>query len=121
VFKIIPLRVWSPEECEEYIKQRVKIHYEASQKEGLPLCSSEERWAKPDTYAVIADNKKIAAKVCYSKAAAEKYVRENIAKLTNPKIEYRIDVGFKCKFYCSVDKFCQQKKDREQYLENSKK
>ena len=121
VFKIIELRVWSPEECEEYIRQRVKIHYEASQRKKLPLCSFTERWAKPDAYAVMSETRKTAAKICYSRAAAEQYIEDNKAKLTNPKIELRIDVGFKCKFYCSVAKFCEQKKKREEYVIDSKK
>jgi hypothetical protein len=121
VFKIIPLRVWSPEECEEYIRARVKVHYEAQQANKLPLCSYTERWANPDVYAVLSDTRKHAAKKCYSQAAAEKWIRENNTKLTNPKIEYRIEVGFKCNFYCSVAQFCEQKRKREQYIENSKK
>jgi hypothetical protein len=121
VFKIIPLRVWSPEECDEYIRERVKLHYEASQTNKLPLCTFTERWAKPDAFAVMSETRKHAAKICYSKTAAEEYVKDNKAKLTNPYIEFRIDVGFKCKFYCSVAHLCEQKKKREEYVANSKK
>jgi len=120
VFKIFPLRVWSDKECEEYIRKRVKIHYEAKQLNKMPLCTYTERWAQPDKFAVLSDTRKNAAKLCLSQKAAEEYIRQNGEKLTNPKIEYRIDVGFKCKFYCSVAQFCEQKRKREEYLKNSK-
>jgi len=121
VFKIIPLRVWSPEDCEEYLQERVQLHFQSSQSKKLPLCTAADRWAEPDRFAVMSDTRKNAAKLCYSKKAADTYINANLASLVNPTIEMRIDVGFKCKFYCSVSQFCEQKKRREKFVEESKK
>lgn len=119
-FKRIQLRLWSPQECEDYIKERVAVHQYADKTGTVPECTAEERWAQPDCYAVMSDNRKNAVRKFVTKEDAIKFIRSKKIKLVNPRIEYRIDVGFKCNFYCSLNSVCDQYKKRLEYHKQTK-
>lgn len=80
----------------------------------LPICTDEQRWAKPDKWAVMRKGVKKAVRVLDSQEQAEEY-------LTNSKgdyIEFRKGEDSKCLEYCSCNKYCSYYK--EKYGKDSK-
>lgn len=73
----------------------------------LPVCSPEERWAKPDKYAVKKVGNKKATKLFENEEEANNYA-EYLAKRDNKayEVEYRAGQDAKCSEYCSVCEFC---------------
>lgn len=78
---------------------------EALPDDQLPLCTSEERWAKPGKYAVYKNANKKATKLCDTEAEAEAYIAAQDAK-AKWRTEYRPGTDGKCSEYCSVCEFC---------------
>lgn len=68
----------------------------------LPLCTEEERWAKPPTFAVMKKGRKTALRVFEDKELAEKY----LASGNGDFIEERKGSDGKCEGYCSCCEFC---------------
>ncbi len=69
--------------------------------EALPLCSDEERWHKPDKWAVKKKGNKRAKRVFESEAEARA-----MAEAEGLEIEFRPGEDGKCKQYCSACEFC---------------
>ena len=118
---VVELPLWSAEKREEYIYERVHAHQQAQimfdTEDKLPLCSSKEQWAKPDTWAVMEKGKKRAKRVLESEEEALQYIEVNSSgdeilgeapkKLV---VEYRKGELTRCEGYCSVSEFCDQYK-----------
>lgn len=70
----------------------------------LPMCSEQERWSKPTTYAVMKEGRKTALRVFEQKELAEQY----LASLDEKKayIEERKGTDGRCPEYCSCCEFC---------------
>ena len=68
---------------------------------SLPLCTDDERWHKPDKWAVKKPGVKKAVRVYETREEAIAH-----ADGTNLEIEYRPGEDTKCKNYCSVAPFC---------------
>lgn len=103
---IIPIPMWSKEEAEKFIIDRIAAHLEA--KENLTDCSRSERWADEEKWAVMDGKKKRALKLCSTKPEADHIVNSNPGTLW---VEYRPGNETKrCDFYCNVNKFCSQYK-----------
>lgn len=97
----ITVPVWSLEDAEEYITERVYLHQAASRGEEV-LCTDEERWFSGNTYALMNTGGKRALKVSTDRSALPEptegqYVEER-------KGEYK-----RCEHYCDVRAFCQQR------------
>lgn len=75
----------------------------------LPLCTPDERWAKPDTWAVKKIGNKRALKVHNSLENAEKHLEQLGDKY---EIEYRQGKDGKCSEYCSCCEFCSYWKEK---------
>ena len=64
---VLDIDLWSDEEQEDFIKQRVSIHQEAEVdyliNDKLPFCTDEERWRRKDTYRVEKKGRKTAVRV----------------------------------------------------------
>lgn len=95
------------EEVLAYLAERVVIHQEARQG-TLPLCTDEERWARPSKYAVREPGKKRATRLFDTKEAAELFLTD-LGK--SGKIELRPGENIRCSSYCPVSKFCSQWKN----------
>lgn len=115
------ISLWSFEDREKYIKERIKEHQEAQIAYDLDgdfgLCSNDERWQKKDTYAVIKQGQKRALRVLNSEEEAKEYIdwHNETDKAYNKKskldIEIRSGEYTRCKGnYCSVAEFCNQYK-----------
>ena len=106
---VLPVKMWSFIDIARYITDRINLHKQAETLSdgALPPCTDEERWHKPDTWAVIKKGNKTAKRVLPSKGEAETY-------LTNLKdggrfgIVFRPGEDIRCQDYCVVCEFCQQ-------------
>ena len=101
---ILDIPMWSTETILLFIRMRISAHQEAAR--NLPECSSDERWAKPDTWAVIKNGQKRAINggVQLSPQLAEA-VKE---KTPGTFVQHRPGESVRCANYCSVSKFCTQ-------------
>lgn len=105
-FASINIPIWSYEDTEKYLKERVAI-FKANafvDDKDLPLCSPDEMWEKPTTYAIIKKGGKRAINggVCSTMEEAK-------SKLP-PGCEIVVRHGSRgrCEDYCSVNRFCSQ-------------
>jgi len=104
---------WSDEELAE-IGDIIKKAFEAIKycetlpDDELPLCTQDERWHKPDKWAVKKPANKKAQRLFDTKAEAEAYQAANPGLV----IEYRPGEDTKCLKYCSVAAFCDHGKEQ---------
>jgi hypothetical protein len=76
----------------------------------LPECTDEERWAKPETYAVMKEGRKSALRVLPSQAEAERWQLINLNATSVPGISIvrRPGQNVRCENYCEVSQWCSQ-------------
>jgi hypothetical protein len=107
VVREVPL--WSVEKQAEYIWGRIDTHRNAMflDDDLLPDCADEERWAKPDTWAVMKSRAKRAIRVLSSEQDAIDYINANelegVGVINRPG-----NKTVKCDNYCPVNTFCNQ-------------
>ena len=108
---VLNIDLWSDEEQEAFIKQRVSIHQEAEVdyliNDKLPLCTDEERWRRKDTYRVEKKGRKTAVRVLDTREEADEYIGghkdSKLLKVVEAKGEC-----VRCANYCDVAEFCNQ-------------
>ncbi len=100
----MPIPMWSREQTVAFITMRLAAHEDA--KRELPECSVDERWAKPDTWAVIKRGQKRAINggVQFSEEGAQRVCDQNKGTF----VQYRKGESTRCGSYCAVNKFCSQ-------------
>lgn len=104
---MIPIRRWSEEEQDTYISTRIKLHQDAKHNGDAPVCSPEERWNKPDTYAVMKDGRKSAVRLLASMEDAKQWLSDNNMKEGKGcSIVLRKGEDTRCAHYCAVNQFC---------------
>ena len=96
----IPVPVWTLEDAEDYVRERVAIHQAASK--GIDIqCTDEERWMSPSKFALMKDGGKRAVRVADSAEdlgeAMEGYTI--VERKGEPK---------RCTMYCDVSAWCTQ-------------
>lgn len=96
----IPVPVWSLDDAEEYVTERVYIHQAASRGEDVP-CTDDERWFSGNTYALMKTGGKRALKVSTDKDAFQDLSEGQYVEVRQG--EYK-----RCQHYCDVSQFCQQ-------------
>jgi hypothetical protein len=101
---IIPLEVWSDQQCQAFIEERVSLHIsnETKADNELHSCTAEECWEQPTRYAVMKDGRKSAVRVVDSMEEAENIVTKD------QYIAIRQGKRTRCEEYCSVANFCAQ-------------
>lgn len=96
---VIPVKLWSREEQEAFLLERVKAHQDATP----PVCTDEERWKTEDVYALMKDGRKSAVKLFDNIEDAE-------AAMTsagkNHSVVLRQGEYRRCKQYCNVAHEC---------------
>jgi len=97
----IPVPLWSLEDAEEYITERVYMHQAASRGEEV-LCTDEERWFSGNTYALMNTGGKRALKVSTDRSALPEPTEGQY-------VEERPGVWKRCEHYCDVRAVCQQR------------
>ncbi len=115
---IVELPLW--DDIDEYVAERFTLHQEVQMNfdlhDKLPLCSAEEQWARPDTWAVKRKGQKRAIKVHQSEEDAishansnnERYLRSALDE--NCVVEHRKGELIRCASYCAVSEYCEQYK-----------
>ena len=108
--------MWNDEHTTEYVLDRLRAHYS----DDTPPCSPEERWAKPDTWAVLQRKKgkwgvrAMSGSVSDTKVMAESFINEFVmegADVKDFKIDFRPGKSNRCEDYCAVNKWCKQYKE----------
>ena len=108
---IVDLPLWSEAEREEYVYGKMHEHQEAQANYDLfdkeQLCTPEEQWAKPDTWAVKKKNVKRALRVYETEQEAIDFTI--LSKGIDLIIEHRKGELTRCQGnYCGVSEFCEQ-------------
>lgn len=99
---VVPVPLWPADIAQKFMKARVLLHQAA--RKDLPLCSAEDRWARPDTYAVIKQGAKRASRVYENEEEAVAHAKQDAALY----VEKRCGENIRCQSYCSVARFCSQ-------------
>jgi hypothetical protein len=104
---MIPVRRWSEEQQEIYVKARIKLHQDAEQSKELPMCTAKERWRKEDSYAVMKDNRKTAWRLFATKEEAIQFLfSQKMIEGKGCSIVFRKGEDVRCQHYCRVNEFC---------------
>lgn len=98
----IPIPLWTPEETQVWLAGRVLEHERAKglEDDKLPVCTAEERWEKPTTWAVMKPGRKSALSVHDSEQDAWKSMKEGLT------VQVRPGRSTRCESYCSAAPFC---------------
>lgn len=107
VVREVPL--WSPEEQEAFLGLRVRAHQQAEKlaDDDLSMCTEEERWHKPDVWAVKKKGGKRALRLLETPEAASAYALDREPQFpTRLEIEHRPGEDTRCLHYCAVRQFC---------------
>ena len=112
----IPVKLWSDEEQDEYVEERVRLHNHAKMSADtgpttwfgkIPPCTDGERWAKPAVYAVHKGSNTRALKggLFADKSEAQVFAGESADRvlIERPRTYTRC-----VKNYCRVADFCSQ-------------
>lgn len=111
----VDIPLWPEAEAMSYMQDRVTMHQEAQAAwdttESLVECSDEERWTKPDTWAVMKSKAKRAVKVFDNIAGAASFAMDLNASAPSGvlySVQERKGGRTRCENYCSVSDFCTQ-------------
>jgi hypothetical protein len=96
---VIRSPIWPAAAAEEFLLHRIRLH----QATNPPICTPEERWQKPERFAVMMRGKKRALKLYDSQQEAVNHVATLGA---GAKVEPRPSEPIRCMHYCSVAQFC---------------
>ena len=99
--------LWDPEDAARFLDERVRLHILSETKEAF--CTPEERWAKPDIFAIkkIGGSRAIPGGLYAVKQAAV----DQLARMGSLyEIEARSGEFTRCKHYCQAAPFCTQYK-----------
>lgn len=117
-FVSIKLPLWFVDTQRNFIDNAVfwlKLH-EKDDDIDLPLCTSEQRWARPDTFAIMKNQNKRSTKNFDNAQDAQAHAEMLREKDSKNKyvVEHRQgDQWVRCREYCNVNEFCNQYKDRK--------
>ena len=103
---LVPIPMWSFEDQETYVLERVRLHKEAFRRltfgEELPFCTDEERWKRQDKWALMKEGRKSAVKLYDSSEEANEALKEK------HYVEHRPGEAIRCNNYCPVKDWCDQ-------------
>ena len=104
---MIPIRRWTEEEQDNYVRERIKIHQNAEKVSKLPLCTATERWRKEDQFAVMKSGRKSAIRLLDTRQLALDYLKsQNMVEGVGCSIVERKGEDVRCQHYCKVNEFC---------------
>jgi hypothetical protein len=98
----VEIPVWSLDQAEAYLLERVKLHQAA---DPLP-CTDEERWKRDDVFAVMKLGNKRAVKLFDRRGDADALVSE--LGPTKHSVQTRPGEFLRCMEYCNVAHVCPQ-------------
>jgi len=107
---IVDIPVWTPEQQEAYITERVRLHQEAKKVVDtggqLAYCTDQERWVRGETWALMKEGRKSAVKLYDNEDEANE-----ASKLAGDGhiVQHRPGNAIRCAGnYCLVSGFCRQ-------------
>lgn len=103
--EIFDLPLWPLEKTRRFVEERIAAHEAA--KIELPLCTDEERWMKPEKWALMKKGQKRAVKLYDGQEWAEVALK-NTNEPQKHRIEHRPGEQTRCLFYCPVSAYCVQ-------------
>jgi hypothetical protein len=107
----IDIPLWPMDEREQYIRDRVSLHsaayFEMETNSELPLCSEEDMWEKPTSYAVI----KVGGVRAKSVHKTLEEAQHALNQVKGYNLEVRQGERTRCAKYCQVSEFCTQYKE----------
>lgn len=96
----IDLPVWSLQDAQDYIEERVHLHQQA--RRGIDIhCTDEERWHSGTKYAIVKPGASRALKV-FDTPPDPSTIPEGY------RVEARVGQYKRCELYCDVAEFCSQ-------------
>lgn len=106
----IPL--WDADQTDAFIEERIRLHQAATPEP----CTSEDKWERPDRFAVMKRGQKRALKVCETQDEAEAIASDHGSYY----VEVRPGAAVRCQDWCPVSRFCPQWQadPRRQHAEN---
>jgi hypothetical protein len=111
------IRLWTPEEQDQYIEDRIETHHKASMG-VIEKCTDAERYHKEDTYAVKAPGSAKAKRVLSTKEEAEAWIEGHKTDAKGKPLTYEIEMrpgeDTRCMRFCSVRNFCEYNRYRGQ-------
>lgn len=112
---VVPVPLWPMEVREAFIRNRINAHSEAlfaaDTNGALPLCTPEDCWEKPTTYAIKKPANKRATSVFRSLEEAEHQLKQLGDAYV---IEQRLGERTRCERFCSVAPWCEQYQEYKQ-------
>lgn len=102
-----PVNLWGQEKALAYIKERLTLHRQA-ERGRWPECTADDRWARPDLYALMKKGQKRAVRRFESPELAEKWKSEILGGEKTHFIELRKGESVRCANYCPSAPFCKQ-------------
>lgn len=113
----VPVKLWSVEQQEAYIEERIQIHQEAATADqfgdDLPPCSDAERWVKPAKFAVMKPGRKTAVRVFDTEVEAKTWIDDQGSPpILHKDLYYIVErpgAATRCaEDFCSVSQWCSQ-------------
>lgn len=110
-FKRLEIKVWTPEEQEGFVKEKIKIYKEVLSlpDDELPECS--DKWTVDDKWAVYKNKNKIATRLLNTPDEANRYILELGDTKNKYRIEERKGRNLRCEEYCLVKDYCKFHKE----------
>lgn len=104
---VIDIPLWTPEQAQAYIEERIRLHQEAAKlaDDKLPDCSPEERWLRGEKWAVKKEGAKRATRTFPTEAEAASDCADRGAGYV---VEYRQGESLRCAEFCECSGFCSQ-------------
>jgi hypothetical protein len=114
--EVFNLSLWPLEKTRQFVSDRIAAHEAA--KVELPLCTDEERWAKPERWALMKKGQKRAVKLYDTETEAESARAKlddkpgveagEIISSKQHRLEHRPGEQTRCLYYCQVSAHCSQ-------------
>ena len=100
----LPVKMWSENDTYDYIMERIKLHQAALITDQPAPCTDQDRWRRPNQYAV----KKPGAARALRVLADENEAQSLVAKTPGAVLEVRSGENIRCERFCAVAPFCAQ-------------
>lgn len=99
--ELIEVPLWDADQVLKYVCDRISLHQAALGDVPPPICTPEERWATPTTYAVMKKGRKSALRVFEQEQEAQQWMQQ---QSQGQWIEERPGEDKRCQGYCAFGK-----------------
>lgn len=100
--------IWPVEVVTAFVEERVLLHQIATEEGTWPDCTPEERWARPDLWALMKKGQKRAVKLFEESGVAQNWLDGILGGDKSHYIEHRPGESIRCAAYCPAAPKCPQ-------------